>query len=151
MKYSEDIRDSSPLMYDLQVGIKSICFSTFSFVRVSYLGRPNAGKSSLMNLLAGYDRAIVSPIPGTTRDTIEEKIRIGDIVLKVTDTAGISDGSERERDIIEKTGIVRARRAMDDAELILFVVVKYCLFDELTGETCDGACEFDNDGYAVCP
>ncbi len=91
-------------------------------VRTVIVGRPNAGKSSLMNLLAGYDRAIVSPIPGTTRDTIEEKIRIGDIVLKVTDTAGISDGSERERDIIEKTGIERARRAMDDAELILFVV-----------------------------
>ena len=91
-------------------------------VRTVIVGRPNAGKSSLMNLLAGYDRAIVSPIPGTTRDTIEEKIRIGDIVLKVTDTAGISDGSERERDIIEKTGIERARRAMDDSELILFVV-----------------------------
>ena len=91
-------------------------------IRTVIVGRPNAGKSSLMNLLAGFDRAIVSPVPGTTRDTIEEKIRIGDIVLKVTDTAGISDGSERDRDDVEKTGIERARKAKDNAELILFVV-----------------------------
>ena len=91
-------------------------------IKTVIAGRPNAGKSSLMNLLAGFDRAIVSPVPGTTRDTIEEKIRIGDIVLKVTDTAGISDGTERDRDDVEKTGIERAKKALDEAELILFVV-----------------------------
>ncbi|MBP5252317.1 MAG: tRNA uridine-5-carboxymethylaminomethyl(34) synthesis GTPase MnmE [Lachnospiraceae bacterium] len=82
------------------------------------VGSPNSGKSSLLNLLAGHDRAIVSDIPGTTRDTIEEYIRLDDILLKVTDTAGIRDTD----DVIESIGTKRALSAAENADLILFMI-----------------------------
>lgn len=82
------------------------------------VGRPNAGKSSLLNALLGYDRAIVTQIPGTTRDTIEEKLRIGALTLRLTDTAGIRE----TRDEVERLGVERSRRAMEEAQLILAVV-----------------------------
>ncbi|MBP5761794.1 MAG: GTP-binding protein, partial [Lachnospiraceae bacterium] len=80
--------------------------------------KPQFGKSSLLNLLAGHDRAIVSDIPGTTRDTIEEYIRLDDILLKVTDTAGIRDTD----DVIESIGTKRALSAAENADLILFMI-----------------------------
>lgn len=81
-------------------------------------GRPNAGKSSLLNALLGYDRAIVTAIPGTTRDTIEEKLRIGRLTLRLIDTAGIRDTDDE----VERLGVERSRAAMSEAELVIAVV-----------------------------
>lgn len=81
-------------------------------------GRPNAGKSSLLNALLGYDRAIVTAIPGTTRDTIEEKLRIGRLTLRLIDTAGIRDTDDE----VERLGVERSRVAMSKAELVIAVV-----------------------------
>lgn len=87
-------------------------------IPTAIVGRPNAGKSSLLNALLGYDRAIVTSIPGTTRDTIEEKWRLGNVVLRLTDTAGIRDASDE----VERLGVERSYAAMDKAALVLVVV-----------------------------
>lgn len=87
-------------------------------VKCAIVGRPNAGKSSLLNALAGYDRAIVTDIPGTTRDTVEETVELGGIPLRLIDTAGLRDSG----DPIEQMGVERSRRAMEEAELILVVM-----------------------------
>lgn len=86
-------------------------------VRCAILGRPNAGKSSVLNALLGFERSIVSNIPGTTRDTIEEKIKIGEIVLHLVDTAGLRTTVNE----IEQIGVQRAYSAAETAELILAV------------------------------
>lgn len=82
------------------------------------LGRPNAGKSSLLNALLGYERAIVTPIPGTTRDTVEETVRLGGVLLRLIDTAGL----RKTEDPVERLGVERSRRAMEEAGLILVVL-----------------------------
>lgn len=82
------------------------------------LGRPNAGKSSLLNALVGYDRAIVTDIPGTTRDTIEERAVLGGVLLRLLDTAGLRDTA----DPVERLGVARARDAAADAMLVLAVL-----------------------------
>lgn len=87
-------------------------------VPTAIVGRPNAGKSSLMNALLGYDRAIVTAVPGTTRDTIEEKLRLGGQLLRLTDTAGIRDTD----DPVEALGVRRSRAALQNAALVLAVV-----------------------------
>ena len=87
-------------------------------IRTVILGRPNAGKSSLMNLIAGTDRAIVTDIAGTTRDTLTEHIRLSGLSLNLTDTAGIRDTS----DPVEKLGVEKARQAAEQADLILCVI-----------------------------
>ena len=84
-------------------------------VRCALVGRPNAGKSSLLNALAGYDRAIVTDIPGTTRDTVEETVELGGLPLRLIDTAGLRESE----DPIERMGVERSRAAMEGAELIL--------------------------------
>lgn len=81
-------------------------------------GKPNVGKSSLMNALLGYDRAIVTRVPGTTRDTIEEKLRIGGLCLRLTDTAGIRETD----DLVESIGVERSRQALGSASLVIAVI-----------------------------
>lgn len=89
-----------------------------SGIPAAIVGLPNAGKSSLLNALLGYDRAIVTDIPGTTRDTIEEKLSLGSLSLKLSDTAGIHDTSDR----VEQLGVERSRRAMENSELVIVVL-----------------------------
>ena len=87
-------------------------------IPAAIVGRPNAGKSSLLNALLGYERAIVTDVPGTTRDTIEEKLRLGTLLLRLTDTAGIRD----TEDSVERLGVERSREAMQRAELVIDVL-----------------------------
>ena len=87
-------------------------------IPAAIVGRPNAGKSSLLNALLGYERAIVTAIPGTTRDTIEEKLRLGSLLLRLTDTAGIRETD----DDVERLGVERSRLAMERAQLVIAVV-----------------------------
>lgn len=89
-----------------------------SGVRTAIIGRPNAGKSSLLNALAGYERAIVTDIPGTTRDTVEESVLCGGVRLRLIDTAGIHETA----DAVERLGVERSRKAVESADLALAVV-----------------------------
>lgn len=95
-------------------------------------GKPNVGKSTIMNLLAGCERSIVTDIAGTTRDVIEESVRIGDIVLRLSDTAGIRETSDEA----EKIGVSLAERKINSADLIFAVF--------------DGSREFDPDDEKLC-
>ena len=87
-------------------------------IKVVIVGRPNVGKSSLMNRLLKSDRAIVSDVKGTTRDIIEERIRIKDIPITILDTAGIRDSQDK----VEKIGIDLSKKSIEDADIILFVL-----------------------------
>ena len=82
------------------------------------VGRPNVGKSTLLNALLGYDRAIVTELPGTTRDTITERVRLGGVLLRLTDTAGLRE----TEDAVERLGVERSRAALAEAELILVLI-----------------------------
>jgi tRNA modification GTPase len=83
--------------------------------KVAIIGKPNVGKSSLLNKLLNYDRAIISDIAGTTRDTIEESVKIGTHIIKIVDTAGIRDAS----DVIEKIGIEKSIQAINEADIVI--------------------------------
>lgn len=100
-------------------------------IRTVILGKPNAGKSSLMNVLVGEERAIVTDVAGTTRDTLEENIRLHGISLNIVDTAGIRE----TEDVVEKIGVDKARANVDDADLIIYVV--------------DGSCPLDENDYQI--
>ena len=93
--------------------------------KVAIIGKPNVGKSSLLNKLLNYDRAIISDIAGTTRDTIEESVKIGTHIIKIVDTAGIRNAS----DVIEKIGIEKSIQAINEADIVI------ALFDN--GKVCD--------------
>ena len=87
-------------------------------IDVVLAGKPNAGKSSLFNLLAGSERAIVTPIPGTTRDTVESQIVLCDLPVKLTDTAGLRESA----DPVEQLGVARSRRAIAAAKVIFWIL-----------------------------
>ena len=87
-------------------------------VKVAIIGKPNVGKSSLLNVLVGENKSIVTHIPGTTRDLIEEWLNIAGIPVRIVDTAGLRESE----DIIEQLGVIKAREAMESADLVLFVV-----------------------------
>ena len=125
----EDIEDFTIQRYASQLrGAEtrlSALLSTFSRgklmnmgIPAAIVGKPNAGKSSLLNALLGYERAIVTKIPGTTRDTIEEKLKIGSVLLKLIDTAGIRETADE----VERLGVERSRRAMESAELVIAII-----------------------------
>lgn len=87
-------------------------------IKTAIVGRPNVGKSSLLNMLLDEEKAIVTNIEGTTRDLIEGSLTIGNITLKLIDTAGIRDSKDK----VEQIGIERSKKAIEDAELILLVI-----------------------------
>ena len=93
------------------------------------VGLPNAGKSTLFNALLGYERAIVTPIPGTTRDTVEERINFGGVLLRLIDTAGLRNANDEA----ERLGVERSRAAVERAELIFVVVDSVAEPDETNG------------------
>ena len=95
------------------------------------VGKPNVGKSSLLNALAGYDRVIVTDIPGTTRDTVEETVMLGGTKLRLIDTAGIRETA----DTVEAIGVERSKQAVENADLVLFV--------------CDGSRPLDEQDEAI--
>ena len=95
-------------------------------IKTVILGKPNAGKSSLLNFLVGEDRAIVTEIAGTTRDILEEYISLNGITLRMIDTAGIRE----TEDIVEKIGVGKAKQMAEDADLILYVVDSSLPLDE---------------------
>ena len=100
-------------------------------VSVAIVGKPNVGKSSLLNALAGYERVIVTEIAGTTRDTVEETVMLGSTRLRLIDTAGIRQTDDR----IEAIGVERSKKAVEEADLVLFV--------------CDGSAHLTDDDRAV--
>jgi len=119
--YGEELR---PILLDRQKVIQTLLDSADDGriikegVKTVILGKPNVGKSSLLNALMGQERAIVTDIAGTTRDAIEESIRLNDVTLNIIDTAGIRD----TEDVIERIGVDKAREYAKEADLIVFVV-----------------------------
>lgn len=105
-------------------------------IKTVIVGKPNAGKSSLLNVLAGEERAIVTDVEGTTRDVLEEHIRLQGISLNVMDTAGIRD----TEDIVEKIGVDRAKSHADNADLIIYVVDASKPLDENDEEIMEMIC-----------
>ena len=87
-------------------------------VRAAIVGKPNVGKSSLLNALAGYERVIVTEVAGTTRDTVEETVKVGNVMMRLIDTAGIRDTDDR----IEAMGVQRSRQAIESADLVILVL-----------------------------
>jgi len=133
----EDIEEFSLQAYvnDLKNAAKELERLLRSFERgrvltggipTAIVGRPNAGKSSLLNALLGYERAIVTNVPGTTRDTISERVRFGGTLLNLTDTAGLRDTA----DMVEAMGVERSREALRRAELVFVLCDSSVPFEE---------------------
>ena len=111
-----------------------------SGVAAAIVGKPNVGKSSLLNALAGYDRVIVTDIPGTTRDTVEETVMLGNTKLRLIDTAGIRETA----DTVETIGVERSKKAVETADLVLFVCDGSKELDEQDEAIIDFCCEHEN-------
>jgi len=109
--------------------------------RVAIIGKPNVGKSSLLNSFLNYDRAIISEIAGTTRDTIEEEVRIGTHLIKIVDTAGIRDSSDE----IEKIGIQRSKDAIDLSDIVIAIFDNSRVCDDEDREILDILKEYQED------
>ena len=138
----EDIEDFTLRAYEdrLRAAVRDLDRLAGSFQRArlitgglptAIVGRPNAGKSSLLNALLGYERAIVTEIPGTTRDTISERCELGGVLLRLTDTAGLRESA----DAVERLGVERSRAALAEAGLALVL--------------CDGAAPFTGEEAAL--
>ena len=111
-----------------------------SGVAAAIVGKPNVGKSSLLNALAGYERCIVTEVAGTTRDTVEETVKVGGVKLRLIDTAGIRDTEDK----IEAMGVERSRRAVENADMVIFVCDGSRALDGEDEEIIDFCCEREN-------
>ena len=109
-------------------------------VRAAIVGKPNVGKSSLLNTLAGYDRVIVTEVAGTTRDTVEETVKVGSTVLRLIDTAGIRETDDK----IEAMGVERSRAAVEQADLRIVVIDGSQPLTAEDEEVIDLCCEREN-------
>lgn len=114
-------------------------------IKTAIVGKPNAGKSSVLNRLLGYDRAIVTSVAGTTRDTVEETAIIGRVTLRLCDTAGIRESSDE----VERIGIERSIGKLNEAELILAVFDGSSPLDELDKDVIDRISATDAEVIAV--
>ena len=114
--YASALRQAAKALYDL-LGTYGQGRILRQGVAAAIVGRPNVGKSSLLNALAGFERVIVTDIPGTTRDTVEQSVLVGSTRLRLIDTAGI----RATGDTVEALGIRRSRQALEQADLVLFV------------------------------
>ena len=127
--YGEQLKEALlPIKEDLMKMIRSYGNGRLlrDGIRTVILGKPNSGKSSILNMMMGEDRAIVTDIAGTTRDVLEEQIMLGKVALRLADTAGIRE----TRDVVEKIGVDKARQYASQADLILFVVDSSTEFDQ---------------------
>ena len=114
--YRQTLRQAAKALYDL-LGTYGRGRILRQGVAAAIVGRPNVGKSSLLNALAGFERVIVTDIPGTTRDTVEQSVLVGSTRLRLIDTAGIRETG----DTVEALGVQRSRQALEQADLVLFV------------------------------
>ena len=114
--YRQTLRQAAKALYDL-LGTYGQGRILRQGVAAAIVGRPNVGKSSLLNALAGFERVIVTDIPGTTRDTVEQSVLVGSTRLRLIDTAGIRETG----DTVEALGVRRSRQALEQADLVLFV------------------------------
>ena len=147
----EDIEDFGLASYEtmLKTDAKALqnLLSTYgqgrilkSGVAAAIVGKPNVGKSSLLNALAGYDRCIVTDIPGTTRDTVEEVVKVGGVKLRLIDTAGIRETA----DTVEAIGVERSRRAVESADMVVFVCDGSQPLTEEDEAIIDAVCDREN-------
>ena len=138
----EDIEDFGLASYEssLKSNAKALgdLLKTYSQGRImrsgvvaAIVGKPNVGKSSLLNALAGYDRVIVTEVAGTTRDAVEETVKVGGVKLRLIDTAGIRETEDK----IEAMGVARSKKTVEDADLAIFV--------------CDGSQQLTEDDEAI--
>ena len=111
-----------------------------SGVAAAIVGKPNVGKSSLLNALAGYDRVIVTDIPGTTRDTVEEAVKVGGVKLRLIDTAGIRE----TEDTVEAIGVERSRKAAENADMVIYVCDGSQPLTQEDKAIIDAVCEREN-------
>ncbi|MFT3983140.1 MAG: tRNA uridine-5-carboxymethylaminomethyl(34) synthesis GTPase MnmE [Lachnospiraceae bacterium] len=134
--YPENLKEKVQNLYE-QVHLLSDSFRDGRVlsegIRTVIIGKPNVGKSSLLNVLVGADRAIVTEIAGTTRDALEEKVQIDGISLNITDTAGIRNTN----DLVEKIGVERAMKYAKEADLILMLIDSSVSLDDMDLELFD--------------